>query len=90
MKDITHNEIPTLQDYFHALNTYLIGDIKVFDKNCELADRAKEYFNPTPDTPLKTLMQDDPPPYSSIYSNPGSHVVGFPELGPQELELPIE
>lgn len=66
---------PNLNDYFYALDTFLLGDIKVFDKNCELADKAKTYYNPDHNTPLKTLLQEDPPPYSSIYANPGSHVM---------------
>jgi hypothetical protein len=90
MKDIIHNTNPTLQDYFHALNTYFVGDIKVFDKNCELADRAKEYINPTLETSLKILMQDDPPAYSSIYSNPGSHVMASYLQNPNpRLTIPL-
>lgn len=67
--------MPDLEDYFYALDVFLIGDIKVFDKNCESADRAESFYNPKPDTPLEKLLSENPPAYSSIYACTGSHVM---------------
>jgi hypothetical protein len=79
-----------IEHYFHALNTFLLGDIQVFNKNCELADKAKEYYHPSAETTLKTLIQNDPPPYSSIYPDPGSQVMAYYFENPNpRLTIPL-
>lgn len=80
---------PNLGDYFYALDTFLLGDIQVFDKNCEHADKAQTFYHPDANTALKNL-NDDPPPYSSIYPNPGSHVMAayFENPNPR-LSIPL-
>jgi len=78
-----------LNDYFYALDTFLLGDIQVFDKNCQQADHSQSYYNPKTNTPLEKLLED-PPPYSSIYTNPGSHVMAaYLENPNPRLTIPL-
>ena len=79
---------PNLHSYFYALNIYLLGDILVFDKNCQQADESDAYhrtfisgFN------IASLYADREIPYSSIYpqntgSNPSAGYINnpFPRL----------
>jgi len=34
----------------------MLGDIRVFDKNCEQADRWEDYYNPSENTPEDALL----------------------------------
>jgi len=68
---------PNLKSYFNALNIYMLGDLLVFDKNCDQADKSDFYHRTT--ISGRTILElhpnlDIPVPFSSVYpSDTGSH-----------------
>lgn len=85
-----NTELRNLHSYFHALNVFMVGDLLVFDKNCDLADKSDSYFRPSSNASFKELTSMSAPAYSSIYNDQGSHVMGaYLENPNPRLTIPL-
>jgi hypothetical protein len=85
-------EFPNLSSLFRALEIYMLGDLKVFDKNCAEAEKSDTHHRTTvsgrrisPTSPREDI------PYSSIYpQNMGSNPsAGYIENPYPRLTIPL-